>query len=160
MTLDDFKLLFKKDMINKIPYDNDYNILELSVLNSRYDITEYLLTFSGWDLNHQNYNGETILQYISEQRLFNLKPAQALLNYGNVDKNIVDRWGNNPIWTSTFGYFSTNLTPEKREPYMVWIQLLFNYGFKPNSRTIEEIEELSDPIELKKFYSILKLKGK
>lgn len=143
ITLDDFKSLFTKDMINKMPYD-DYNILELSILNSRYDITKYLLTFSGWDLNHQNYNGETILQYISQNRSFNFEIVKALLNYGNIDTNIVDRWGNNPIHTALYWKSISWRDHSAIKNYYRWLKALHDAGFKLTKSSLVLINRYDD----------------
>lgn len=139
MTLDDFKSLFTKNMINKIPDNDYYNILELSILNSRYDIAEYLLTFDGWNLNHQNYDGMTILQYVSQNTCFNFKIAMKLLDYDYdyVNFNLVDRWGNNPLQTSVLNFFSTRVVGQMKLDYYRWIFALRKKGFVANERTIK-----------------------
>lgn len=141
-----FKSLFKSDMINKIPTDNYYNLLEIALLNNRNDIVEYLLTFDGWDLNHQDYDGLTILQYVSQNRFFNFKIAMKLLNYDYVDFNLVDRWGNNPLQTSVSNFFSPNVVGQLKSEYYQWISALRKKGFVANALTINfAINVVKDP---------------
>lgn len=141
-----FKSLFKSDMINKIPTDNYYNLLEIALLNNRNDIVEYLLTFDGWDLNHQDYDGLTILQYVSQNRFFNFKIAMKLLFYDYVDFNLVDRWGNNPLQTSVSNFFSPNVVGQLKSEYYQWISALRKKGFVANALTINfAINVVKDP---------------
>lgn len=137
MSLEEFKLLFKSNMVNKIPINDFYNLLEISLLNNRTDITEYLLTFKGWNINHQNYDGLTILQYVSQNRFFNYKLALNLLNYDDdIRVNIIDRWGNNPLHTSVSNFFSPNVVGEKKLEYYQWIFALKRKGSVPNDLTM------------------------
>lgn len=139
ISLLEFKKLFTKDMINKFPGNSYYNLLESAVINNRYDIVEYLLSFNDWNINRQNQNGETILQYISDNHHFNLETAKLLLKYEKIDTSLSDDWGNNPIWTSVFGYFNSKQSPEKKKAYETWLKLLLQAGFKPNQRTKTKI---------------------
>lgn len=132
-----FKELFKSDMINRIPTGNYYNLLEIALLNNRNDIVEYLLTFDRWDLNHQDYDGLSILQHVSQNRFFNFKIAMKLLNYNYVDVNLVDRWGNNPLQTSVSNFFSPKVVGQMKSDYYRWIFALKKKGFVANKLTIE-----------------------
>lgn len=141
-TLNDFKLVFKKEMINKIPSNASSNLLAMAVLSNRFDIFDYLLTFQGWNLNQQNKNGETILQYISDNNHFKLEKARDLLNYGKIDTNIVDKWGNNPILNVISGSVMTSTTERQKNEYHQWLNDLLKLGFQPNKRSIEFAKEM------------------
>lgn len=136
ITLSEFKSRFSEYMINEISEYSYYNLLETAVLNNRYDIVHYLLSFDGWNINHQNQKGLTILQYISDNNHFDLEIAQDLLSYNEINTDIVDAWGNNPINTAVFNSYSKNVSDTMKKKYYVWLTKLIDIGFKPNDRTI------------------------
>lgn len=156
ISLLEFKNLFTKGMVNKVPDNSYYSLLESAVLNNRCDIANYLLSFEGWNINRQNQNGETILQYISDNHHFNLEMAQHLLAYDEINTSLSDDWGNNPIWTSVFGYFNSKQNPEKKKPYETWLKLLLQAGFKPNQRTKTKIINTFSPDVINNIKFLLK----
>lgn len=134
MTLQHFKSLFSEKMINEVPKHSQYNILETAVLNNYHEIVKYLLSFNGWNVNHQNQNGETILQFISDNEHFDLSTAKALLDYAVVDNKIHDKWENNPVFTSIFNLYSNTVNREMKNDYYIWLNELLQKGFRPNTK--------------------------
>lgn len=142
LTLDTFIANFHNDMINVEDYG--YNLLETAVLHNRPDIVRFLLSLDGWDINHKANRGLTVLQFVSMSDHFDLDTALMLLDYGNVDTNVVDRWGNNPLWTSTHSVYLARVTLEQRYQYHKWFIALLDVGFRPNERTIEYAKSMKD----------------
>lgn len=129
----ELKQEFNANMVNLT--EHGYNLLEISALSGRLDFVEYLLTFSGWNINHQNHNGETILQFISDKSIFSFDIAMTLLNYGNVDTTIVDSWGNNPIWTTLYNMYYQRIDDDLKQKYSEWLRALVDFGFEFNDRS-------------------------
>lgn len=142
LTLDAFIANFHNDMINVEDYG--HNLLETAVLHNRPDIVRFLLSLDGWDINRRDSDGQTILQYISMSDCFDLDVALMLLDYGHVNTDIVDRWGNNPLWTSAHSVYLARVTLEQRNQYHKWFVALLDVGFRPNERTIEYVKSMKD----------------
>ena len=139
MSLSEFKRLFDKTMVNATRYD--YNLLEISVLARHFDIVAYLLTFRGWNINHQNQNGETVLQFVSDKAVFSFDSAFKLLSYSGVDTSVVDMWGNNPLWTVLYNMYYQRIDLDLEQQYIDWLKALVDFGFKFNNRSVDVIHE-------------------
>lgn len=135
LTLDTFIANFHNDMINVEDYG--YNLLETAVLHNRPDIVRFLLSLDGWDINHKANRGQTVLQFISMSDHFDLDTALMLLDYGDVDTNVIDRWGNSPLWTTVFNFYTVFVLNNLKPEYYQWAKALRDKGFAPNAQTID-----------------------
>lgn len=135
LTLDTFIDNFHNYMIDVEDYG--YNLLETAVLHNRPDIARFLLNLDGWDINRRDSDGQTILQYVSMRDCFDLDVALMLLDYGDVDTNVIDRWGNNPLWTTVFNFYTVFVLNNLKPEYYQWAKALRDKGFVPNSQTID-----------------------
>lgn len=51
--------------------------------------------------------------------------------------DIVDRWGNNPLWTTVFNFYTVFVLNNLKSEYYQWAKALRDKGFTPNSQTID-----------------------
>lgn len=52
------------------------------------------------NINYQDDQGKVALHYCAEY--FNIEASKLILEVDNVEVNIVDKYGNNPLWTAVF----------------------------------------------------------
>lgn len=80
--------------------DSDYNrsILHEAVVG-RADSIACDLIDRGIDLNLQDKNGQTALHFCAQYNCYEI--AKTMLAKGE-EINLVDKWGNNPLWTAVF----------------------------------------------------------
>lgn len=131
---------FKKDLLFGI------------VKNNNTEIFDYCLKNYHFNINELYEDNKTILEYVSENKKFNYYIAKSLLNYQSPNINIVDYWGNNPIWTSVYNKHLKRNSDFVND-YNNWIKDLYNKGFRPNKRSIDAIYHYND-IDLKEILDI------
>lgn len=139
--LNNFRKEFNNDFLN-IENFAEYLLKEI-VLNENKDIFYFFINKYKFDTNFLYPNNRTILQFVSACNSFDYEIAMTLLNYQKPDINIVDKWGNNPIWTALYvrnAFKNTN----NQEIYDQWIHQLYISGFRPNKITKKVILQSND----------------
>lgn len=103
-------------------------LLVAIIFSNNMEIFNYSLNHYTFNINHLYSNNYTILQLVSENLNLNYDMATKLLNYQTPNVNIIDDWGNNPIWNTLYRQsFNNSISPEAIE----WIKDLLLVGFKP-----------------------------
>lgn len=150
--LNEFLSKMRKEFLDNNSLNKE--LLIAITVNNNEDIIEYCLKNYIFDVNSLYDNNETVLQIVSEASDFKYTNANNLLyyQYDNINTNIVDSWGNNPIWTAIFNkYLFRN--KNKIKDYNLWIKDLYVKGFIPNERCLTYICEQND-IYLKKLFNL------
>ena len=90
--------------INEGTYDinikdeDSYNLLMISIFKGVKNIALFLID-KGIDLSHQDKNGQTALHHLAV--FYNKEILSRIINKG-VDVNIIDKFGNQPLWATVF----------------------------------------------------------
>lgn len=121
--INNYFFLIEKVDINIVNETNE-NLLQTALAYNREEIALDLIR-KGINLNHKNNDGKTSLHYILNKTQLNI--AKQILDKGG-DIKLIDKYGNNPLWTATFN---------ARGEYDL-VGLYLNYGGNPNHKNIND----------------------
>lgn len=95
--IDEYKKLIESVDLN-ILNDSNMNMLQMAVIRKRDECVDDLLKRK-IDLNNRDYRGEAALHYAAAKK--DVVVMKKLIERG-ADVNILDNYGNNPLWVAVF----------------------------------------------------------
>jgi len=97
----DLELFFKLIENSSLDEVNEYgqNFLQEAISSNNIIVIKYLLDRK-ININHQDNQGKTALHYCAEY--FDIEASKLILAVDGTDLSIVDKFGNNPLWTAVF----------------------------------------------------------
>lgn len=103
--LEDLKKIVNENNVNLFVNELEQNLLHIAIARNSLEVFNYLL-YCGIDVNKLDKENKTPLHYSTAYN--NYYFTKILLESKGIDKDVKDKYGNNPIWVATFnsrGYY-------------------------------------------------------